>query len=686
MLTLESLPFSRAACQPPLALEDASFQYQPHIVCAACRELLKLGLELHKERGAKMAEDVWTKYTSHEIRESAKLGCHLCAIFEVLMLDPIQPKQLLDEAWDAAFAVQRSITESALFMITPEWKGRPGHGNAYGYPLRVYPWNCQDYDQPKLLVTDSSELSLGRSTGDEETFSLARCWLDQCLKDHSLCAENDDEARVVRPARLLSLDKTIRLVDSIEADGQDYVSLSHCWGRQTYVPRLLHETEAGFRKGIEFVDLPKTFQDAVAITRKLGYRYIWVDSLCIIQDSVEDWKAQAKIMALVYVNSVFTIAALKSPGSSGGCFTDERNPLGLRPLHHDELGVSILQADVGRLWEMEVNTSGYGASPLHSRAWVVQERLSSPRTLLYGSSGIYWECRCAQASECHYRKVTWDDDRNKKTWLQKLETRSNDLSTNPPSVTDVQSTHENWMNYWIDLLKTYSGCELTMKTDKIIAVTGLISEVERRSRSSQRCILGLWAHDLPRMALWYRSRNDTHFPTDAIGRLNNGMPSWTWASVEGRCSYLTAAGRVEWETIVEIDEASKPAKMTMNTWRRKVLLNEDNEIILDPDDPQSSQKGWGGDPDDTYAWFPDCGMPDIEKPLFVAMVQRARIVESPPIWAARCLLVMSNTEGGDMYGKMMFTRVGLVTIRFSDPRDDVFKFKDQGAREVLVLM
>lgn len=91
----------------------------------------------------------------------------------------------------------------------------------------------------------------------------------------------------VRPKRLLDLQGGIKLVDSSETEGAAYIILSHCWGK-AYLIRLLKSNEGQFRKG-DITGLPKTFREAIQVTRDLGYRYIWIDSLCIIQDSEEDW-------------------------------------------------------------------------------------------------------------------------------------------------------------------------------------------------------------------------------------------------------------------------------------------------------------------------------------------------------------------------------------------------------------
>jgi hypothetical protein len=75
-------------------------------------------------------------------------------------------------------------------------------------------------------------------------------------------------------------------------------------------------------RGIPVQSMPQTFKDAVKITRKFGIRYLWIDALCILQDSKSDWEVQATEMAAIYRNSVFTIAADNATDSSGGCFAN----------------------------------------------------------------------------------------------------------------------------------------------------------------------------------------------------------------------------------------------------------------------------------------------------------------------------------------------------------------------------
>ena len=86
-----------------------------------------------------------------------------------------------------------------------------------------------------------------------------------------------------------------------------YIALSHCWGD---VSAIFTTTKATFEDRlleIPWSKLPKSFQDAISITRAIHVEYLWIDSLCIIQDDSEDWKAESVKMAEVYSGAYLTI-------------------------------------------------------------------------------------------------------------------------------------------------------------------------------------------------------------------------------------------------------------------------------------------------------------------------------------------------------------------------------------------
>lgn len=110
--------------------------------------------------------------------------------------------------------------------------------------------------------------------------------------------------------------------------GKPYVALSHRWSSQmqfTLTNNHLNE----FHKCLP-LEVPSTFQDAFLVTRLLGYNYLWIDALCIIQDSVEDWREESSMMGQIYQNSAVTISALAGTDDQGG-FIRSRDPLDFQP-------------------------------------------------------------------------------------------------------------------------------------------------------------------------------------------------------------------------------------------------------------------------------------------------------------------------------------------------------------------
>jgi hypothetical protein len=97
--------------------------------------------------------------------------------------------------------------------------------------------------------------------------------------------------------------------------------LSHRWGIGS-TATLREDTLDTQKSGISISSLPATFQDAIKLTRFLGPRYLWIDSLCIIQDSVADWQTESATMPGIYQNAFVTIAAASTKDSHGGIFVE----------------------------------------------------------------------------------------------------------------------------------------------------------------------------------------------------------------------------------------------------------------------------------------------------------------------------------------------------------------------------
>ena len=193
-------------------------------------------------------------------------------------------------------------------------------------------------------------------------------WRKSCSTHESCIAEYD----TVMPTRVLALcgnqaQPSVRLVNSRGQRGR-YIALSHCWGpTKKRPPRTTSDNLEAQQAGIAFGDLPKTFQDVVELAQVIGIRYVWIDSLCIIQDDPQDWYHEAERMGDVYRNAALVVAASGARDSSEGLFITDRPRAKVFRLPYRKNGEVQ-----GKFNMMKLSTGSdprYG--PLESRAWTL---------------------------------------------------------------------------------------------------------------------------------------------------------------------------------------------------------------------------------------------------------------------------------------------------------------------------
>lgn len=247
------------------------------------------------------------------------------------------------------------------------------------------------HDQTDVLVRPES-ISSAR-------FELLRTWLHGC-DQHIHCDVRHSKSNQTLPTRLLwvgdpdnqdcNLD-VLRLDTTKDINGANYVALSHCWGKlPTEVKKHFCTTSDNIsrrERGFSFWEVPKTFQDAIEVTRELRIPYIWIDSLCIIQygDNGEDWKREAGRMEEVFSGAYCTIAATSASNSYAGF---------LQP--HREHGYFHAQDTSGNRFYICAGRDDFEndveKALLNTRAWVMQERVLSRRTIHFSANQVYWEC------------------------------------------------------------------------------------------------------------------------------------------------------------------------------------------------------------------------------------------------------------------------------------------------------
>jgi len=229
-----------------------------------------------------------------------------------------------------------------------------------------------------------------------ELDELAKAWIEDCVVNHRPCPK-PEEAEL--PARLIDVGNStdnngdLRLITTAKESKGRWIALSYCWG-QTNNYRTTTRTLEDHLSHIPFNDLPLTIQDTIRVTRSLSIRYLWVDALCIIQDSDEDWQAEAEQMMNVYRNAYVVIAANQGKDVTSGMFID-RNPLESRPCEmrfRSRDGKQLIRwrwIHPPRIpWSVRVKKAH-----LQTRGWTLQETNLSTRVIYYDEGGLCWQCR-----------------------------------------------------------------------------------------------------------------------------------------------------------------------------------------------------------------------------------------------------------------------------------------------------
>jgi hypothetical protein len=229
-----------------------------------------------------------------------------------------------------------------------------------------------------------------------------------CRRDHALCRKLTSRDHPM-PTRLVDVgaagtNRHVRLCESSGIPtGTPYVTLSHSWGLKQFFC-LRKENQVSLGSKIPISKLRKVFRHAIRLTRSIGIRYLWIDSLCIIQDSEADWTREAAMMSAVYANGTCNLAATGFVDGAKGLFAS-REPSLLQPILVDIDDDIYFEEDLAfhrgqyLLVEADAWKEDIEEAPLNQRGWVMQERMLSPRSLHFGTRQLFWECYETEACE-----------------------------------------------------------------------------------------------------------------------------------------------------------------------------------------------------------------------------------------------------------------------------------------------
>ncbi|CZR58814.1 uncharacterized protein PAC_08706 [Phialocephala subalpina] len=460
--------------------------------------------------------------------KAKKQGCMLCRLLSQSM--PIRAKEHTDFI--------------SSYLTIDDGKGE-AIANLYTMPIRtgqedlyVVSATVDIRSGSKKAALQAIQIGFPRlpDAGSAMHLKVLKAWLTHCNTFHD-CYPKTFE---FLPTRLLDVSNsesgTIMLMDRIQPFAMvgGYIVLSHCWGsRQEHAQFCTYKSNvAEFRQGINITDLPKTFQDAVRITSGLGRRWLWIDSLCIIQDDQEDWETESKLMEHVFSSAYCTIAASCASGSSDGF---------LKPIP-ERLCVAMQGPSADTTYYVCAVVDNFychvDQSLLNQRGWVLQERALSRRTIYFTETQSYWECgggvRCETMTKMKKNYANMRCSRSRKASFL------GDAYFPKAAEKYVKGMR---IELFQDLYERYSRLALSFPSDRPIAIKGL--EARLLDTFNTTGGYGLLDRYLHRCLLWQRSG-------DTLKRIKPSrgsylVPSWSWMGYDGPMNYMAISfGQVSW--------------------------------------------------------------------------------------------------------------------------------------------
>ena len=360
---------------------------------------------------------------------------------------------------------------------------------------------------------------------------LAREWVSDCLNNHHQCSPTKGDTDWY-PTRLLDLGESteVRLTETKNTKPTGpYATVTHRWGHVDEEFVLNKQTHPLMIKGLPSDSLPRLFQDVISVARRLEVRYLWIDSLCIMQDkdNKADWEREASLMEKVYSHSYCNISAANAENCSQSLF-NARDPQSVNPetftldLIANESGVTAavyFHVYNSNFWVQDVTRA-----LVNTRAWVLQERILAPRVLHFGKRQLMWECCEKDASEVfahglHPELAVSEFVRFKSIALKVEQGDQRAFRDIIPRLPVAQ-------HLWNRIISNYSQCDLSRPEDKLIACSGVAKRFQSLLKDTY--VAGMWRTNLETQLLWTRSALYTGSRPDVYR-----APTWSWICLDG---------------------------------------------------------------------------------------------------------------------------------------------------------
>ncbi len=469
---------------------------------------------------------------------------------------------------------------------------------------------CADDPAAHVIKTRPVDVAVG-SSGAIDT---AKSWLRQCCADHVSCSQ---PGKAVMPTRCLKIDNldAIHLCMTKHRD-DSYAALSYCWGPKRF-PNLIATKESfdGMLENIPLSSFPPTLRDGILVAHGIGLHYLWIDALCIIQDDDDDKDNEIPQMRQIFSNAHCTIIAATAAHCHAGFLHARELPPSPElcvpyPGPGIENGHLFLRKHDPDEWTLYDPVE----DPVNDRAWTLEERLLSPRRLIYSKNHLRWLCETAE--------LTNGGDPEDRKWPSEVRTEQTERI--PPYLsprvttstvggdTDLQR-HKTWHS-WLKIVREYNLRSLTKSKDKLRAIGG-IADLYHLKTSDQYCA-GLWRSHLAEELLW--SVSFSRGKTPELGDPNSNAitllprpkyraPTWSWASVDGAAANHRALTQVPFvaDAFEVIDCVVVPVKpntlliavisavLTVRGRVKRAFLDMKSQVLYEAEEARERNDGFG---------------------------------------------------------------------------------------------
>ncbi|KAH8172819.1 heterokaryon incompatibility protein (HET) domain-containing protein [Sarocladium implicatum] len=472
-------------------------------LCEYCTDLVRLCWQ--------PSEEIRHYWTVGELRQSAQ-SCDLCRTIESYW--PLAKVQ-------ARFSPELDSEEASSPLVLEFELVNTGQSEQYGTAwiclqgiiatvslLYQEPYNFTITSRNPLVPARPDSLWAEGESSWHEKCRVIKSWYYECAIHHPECRP----ARGQLPGRLVDVgseDRDPRVVKTTDDLGSDlrYTALSHCWG-ELHKLTATSATLDQLQQGLPIEGFPSTFEEAILLTRELGIPYIWIDSLCIIQDDPADWAREAERMKHTYAGCAVTISAADGHNSTHGCFIPDHPelydaeesharvaslsflPHGEEDSDRDPIPIRICEGDVSRPESWEV---------LRQRGWTLQEEVLAHREIICRRPAMRWRCQRSYQTEAGHefpvevKRSIWGRD------------GSGELD---PRI-------------WGQWMTEYAQRSFTFEKDRFSALVGIVHNYHQRT--GYHHVLASWRETMIQDLLWI-----AFAPVSTSSTTMTAIPSWSW--------------------------------------------------------------------------------------------------------------------------------------------------------------